>query len=205
MTDKPKKSIFKRWWFWAIIVILFIFIAAGSGGNNEQPQKVATLSSTQSNSVQQTGEQTSNDKTADTKQEEETPQYFKVGEIAELNGVKAIITSIEKPAGDEFNKPDEGKEFVLVNMTIENDSKNDISVSSILSFNAYVDDSAINEDLMAQSAKKGTTTMDGTISPGKKLSGCLGYQLPKGWKVLEIEFKPNAISDSKIVWKIDNK
>jgi hypothetical protein len=198
MADKPKKSIFKRWWFWAIIVVLVIFIAAGSGGNDSQPQKVTPTA------TQPSAAPTANDQ-ADNKEQQEMPTVFKVGETAELKGVKATVTGIEKPEGDEFNKPEEGKEFVIVNMTIENASNEEINVSSMLGFHAYVDDTAVNEDLWAQTVKEGSNTMDGTVAPGKKLNGSLGYQLPKGWKVLEIEFQPDAFSDDKIVWQLENK
>lgn len=37
--QKPKKSIFKRWWFWVIIVVLFLFVLIGMGGSSSRPSE----------------------------------------------------------------------------------------------------------------------------------------------------------------------
>ena len=37
--QKPKKSIFKRWWFWLIIVILFVFVLIGASGRSSKPSE----------------------------------------------------------------------------------------------------------------------------------------------------------------------
>lgn len=189
MAEKQKKSIFQRWWFWFIIVVAIIAIASASG--NDKPKKVGLTST-------QTQEQTQ-------KQSKETTQeFFKIGEIAETKQVKATITQMEKSQGTEFNKPSAGHEFVLLHMTIENVSDQEVNVSSMLNFDAYVDDSAINENLGAQISKEGTNTMDGTIAAGKKLTGVLAYEVPQGWKKLEIHYRPN-LSDTTIKWLIENK
>ena len=74
-----------------------------------------------------------------------------------------------------------------------------------MNFDAYVDDNAINEDLGAQISKDGTQTMNGTIATGKRLTGVLGYEVPKGWQKLEIHFGPGLLSDTVIKWLIENQ
>lgn len=37
--QKPRKSIFKRWWFWTIIVVLFVFILIGASGGTSKPSE----------------------------------------------------------------------------------------------------------------------------------------------------------------------
>ncbi|WP_424610914.1 DUF4352 domain-containing protein [Caldanaerobacter sp.] len=167
-------------------------IAIGSMGGKDTPKKVETSATSQKQQEQ-------------TKEQVKTPEFFKVGETAETKQIRVTITKIEKSTGSEFNKPAEGNEFVLVYMTIENKSEQEIVVSSMLNFSAYVDDNAINEDLGAQTVKDGNKTMDGKIAPGKKLSGVLGYQVPKGWKKLEIVYQPNVAADTKIKWVIENQ
>jgi preprotein translocase subunit SecF len=182
-------SIFKKWWFWVIVVI--IIIAVGSMGGKDTPKKTETTTTT----VTQAQEQNTTN----------TPEFFKVGETAETKQVRATITRVEKSQGSQFNKPAEGNEFVLVYMTIENKSDKEIVVSSMLNFSAYVDDNAINEDLGAITVKEGNKTMDGKVAPGKKLSGVLGYQVPKGWGKLEIVYQPDVAADTKIKWVIENQ
>lgn len=206
MSEKAKKPIFKRWWFWLIVVIAIIAIASVSG--NDKPRKeepaVTTGEQTQGQPQEQTQERTQEQGQAAEQPKEETPEFFKIGETAVTKKVKATITEMEKSEGDEFNKPADGHEFVLLHMTIENVSDQEIVVSSMLNFNAYVDDNAINENLAAQISKDGAKTMDGTIAAGKKLTGTLAYEVPKGWKKLEIHFKPDQFSDTTIKWLIEN-
>jgi len=189
---KPKKTIFKRWWFWTIIVILII--ALGSGCEEDKPKKAKKPIKAASSQGKDTVKPTP-----------EAPEFFKVGETAETKKVKAMVTGIEKPVGNAFNKPADGNEFVMVNIDIENISDEDLVISSLFSFNAYVDDTATDFSLLAQTAKDGTKTMDGKIAPGKKLSGSISYEVPKTWKQLEVHFEPEAFRDVKIKWNIENK
>ena len=189
MAEKQKKPIFKRWWFWVIVAVVVIGIA--SQGGDDTPKL----------SEEQGTAETASDTATD---EPETPEFFKLGETVETSKVKATITEMTKSEGSEFNTPEEGNEFVLLKMTIENISDNqELTISSILSFNAYVDDEALDESFSA--ILEGDKTMDGTIAPGKKLSGTLAYEVPKDWKEIEIHFEPEVWRDIKIKWKIENE
>jgi len=205
MSEKAKKPIFKRWWFWLIVII--VIGAITSAGGKDKPRKeepaVTTGEQTQGQPQEQTQERTQEQGQAAEQPKEETPEFFKIGETAVTQKVKAIITEIEKPEGNEFIKPAGGNEFVLLHMTIENVSDSEITISSIMSFNAYVDDSSINESLTAHATKDNIKTLDGTIAPGKKLTGVLGYEVPKGWQKLEIHFKPDH--NTVIKWLIENQ
>lgn len=41
---------------------------------------------------------------------------------------------------------------------------------------------------MGQNGKK---TLDGTVAPGKKLSGVIVYEVPSDWKELEVSYSPS--------------
>ena len=45
--------------------------------------------------------------------------------------------------------------------------------------------------------------LDGTIAPGKKMSGIVGYEVPADWKNMEIHFKDNVWSDNKFEFIIN--
>ena len=188
---KPKKQFYKRWWFIVLVIIIVIGII-GSGGEEDTPQKVAE-------EVTQTTSNTEEVVTVD----ESTEEFFYMGDVVETNKVRAIITGAERSEGSDFNKPADGHEFIIVNMTIENISDEEINVSSLLSFDAYVDDVVLNENFGAM--MEAGQTMDGTIAPGKKLVGSLGYEVPKDWKTLEIHFEPDVWDDVKIKWIINNE
>lgn len=39
--------------------------------------------------------------------------------------------------------------------------------------------------------KNGKKTLDGTVAPGKKLSGVIVYEVPSDWKELEVSYSPS--------------
>lgn len=197
MAEKQKKPIYKRWWLWVIVVVVIGAIA--SQGGDDTPKLSADQGASQGQ------EQAASGTTGDVSEgEAEAPEFFKLGETVETKVMKVTLTNMETSEGEEFLEPDEGNEFVLLDLTIENISDKDIVISSILGFNAYVDDSAMNEDYTAlTSAKK--ETMDATVAPGKKMSGTLGYQVPKDWKEIEIHYEPEVWKDIKIKWMVENK
>lgn len=195
--EKKKKPFYKRWWF--ILLAFIVIIGAIVGGGEEDVPKVADQPA-------ETTESTVNQEEPEEVQEQEVAQeFFAIGEVVETNSIRATVTGIEKPAGNQVNKPSEGHEFVIVNLTLENISDKELNISSLLGFNAYVDDTAINEDLGAQIAKEGSKTVDGTIAPGKKLSGILGYEAPVGWEQIEIHFEPETFGNTTIKWIITNE
>lgn len=185
---KKKKPLFKRWWFW-LLVIVIIGAIGSSGGDKDTPKETSSTKQ--------------HENKVETKKEEPKDEFYGIGEIAETKAIKATITDVEKSEGDQFNKPSDGNEFILININIENLSDNDIAISSVLSFNSYVDDESMNESISALMTKD-KKSLDGTMAPGKKLSGTLGYEVPKGWKEIEIHFEPEVFRDNKIKFKIQN-
>ena len=87
--------------------------------------------------------------------------------------------------------------FLLCEFSIDNQSDKDIAVSSIASFNAYVDDYSTNLSISAIIATD-KTQLDGAVAAGKKMTGVVGYEVPKGWKEIEIRFTPDFWSGNEI-------
>ena len=162
---------------WIVIVIVVIaIIGAIAGGGDDEPKKVGDA---------QKGEQ-GNSEVKDT---------FTVGEIAELDDVRVTLTNYQESNGSEWNKPADGKVFMLVEFEIENNSDEEVAVSSMLSFEAYVDDYAASLSLGAL-VENDETQLDGTVAPGKKMKGWIGYEVPTDWKKFEVQFIDSIWSDT---------
>ena len=69
-------------------------------------------------------------------------------------------------------------------------------------FDAYADDVKLSLSLSANIAFS-DGTIDGTISPGKKLVGYYACEVPKDTKFVELEAKSSWLSSSKAVFKFD--
>lgn len=129
-------------------------------------------------------------------------QTFSVGETAELNGVSVKFDSCTESNGSQFNTPDDGNVFLLCEFSIDNQSDKDIAVSSIASFNAYVDDYSKNLSISAIIATD-KAQLDGAVAAGKKMTGVVGYEVPKDWKEIEIRFTPDFWSGNEITFIVN--
>ena len=123
---------------------------------------------------------------------------YKIGETAELNGVRVTLVNVTESNGSDFNKPTDGNIFVLCEFEIENNSDKEINISSIMSFEAYCDDYTCTYSLSALLEKGNKNQLDGTVAAGKKFTGVIGYEVPVDWKTLEVKFTPDVWSDKVI-------
>lgn len=180
--QKIKKPIYKKWWFW-VIAALVVLYAIGRIGEDTTPPTANPPAQSQEPSVPASGESEVKEEPA--KVDEEIA-ITKPGEGIETKNFRLAVESVNKPKGNDFNKPASGKEFVEVIVLIENISEKDYVVSSMLMFEAYQDGFATHESLNAQIASPDISTLDGNLAAGKKLRGKLAYELPIDWKELEI-------------------
>ena len=122
---------------------------------------------------------------------------FKPGDTAAMNNITVNFVGVQTSTGSEYNTPADGKVFVLCEFEITNNGTADLAVSSIMNFQAYCDDYACEYSLGALMAKGDSAQLDGTVAPGKKMKGIIGYELPIEWQELEIIYTPDILSDSK--------
>lgn len=136
--------------------------------------------------------------------EPELKSSYAVGEVAEVKGLSATLLGVTESEGSEFNKPAEGKVYVLCEFAFENNSDSEVAISSALSFEGSCDGYTTSLSFGALVEKGDKEQLDGTVGVGKKFKGVIGYEVPENWKKLEIQFTPNVWSDSKITFIAEN-
>lgn len=184
-TCRKKQGGVGKWIAIGIVAFLIIGVAVG-GTDGETPEKVETKAVTE-----KVAESPSN--TKDTK--------FHTGETAELNDVRVTMTNFEENAGKEFVSPASGNVFALAEFEIENNTGSEISISSVLSFEAYADDYSLNYSLSAAMLKD--AQLDGTVAAGKKMKGWIGWEVPEDYQNVEIHFTDDVWSDHNFVFVYD--
>ena len=176
------------------IAVFFVLIGiVASSGDSDEPKKVENAD---------TGKvETSVDNKEDVKEEvKEEKNEFHVGETAELKGVSVKMINVTESTGSQFNTPTDGNVFVLCEFEIANNSDKEITVSSMMSFEAYCDDYTCTYSLGALLEKGNKNQLDGTVAAGKRFNGVIGYEVPADWNELEIRFTPNFWSGKDIVF-----
>ena len=112
---------------------------------------------------------------------------FALGETADLDNVTATLLSVEPHNG-----------YVLCEFEIGNNTSNDIGVSSLLSFDCYIDDYSTDLDLGALLLDTDKPQLDGAVASGKKMRGVVTFKAPSGWKEIEIHYHPSFWSKAII-------
>lgn len=120
-----------------------------------------------------------------------------IGDSAKLEDINITLLSMSESNGSEYNKPEDGNVFVLLEFLFENNSSEEVTISSIGNFDAYVDTYAVSisfEGLYEAGADK---TLDKVVSADKKLQGFVAYQVPTDWQEMEVNVTPDfSSSDS---------
>lgn len=182
-----------------LIVLAIIGAVAGSGDNT--PVKVEDAE--EKNSQSSTEGETEDNASESSDQTEDLEQTsFGVGETAEMNDIQVTLIGYEESSGSEYNAPSEGNVFMLINFEIANNSDTELNISSMMNFEAYADDYALNYSLNALLENDSANQLDGTIAAGKKMNGVIGYEVPADWSEMEIHFTDNVWSDGEFVFVI---
>lgn len=147
---------------------------------------------------------TPDDNNANNNSSSVSDKTFKLGDSVELKNVIVKFISVTESTGSQYNKPDEGNVFLLCEFEITNNSKEDLAVSSIMSFEAYCDDYTCEYSIGALMEKGSKDQLDGSVAAGKKMKGVVGYEVPANWKELEIQYTLNILYDDKIVFIATN-
>ena len=185
-----KKSLFSRWWFWVIVVIFyFIFSSIGKSEKAQTPQ------TTPDNGAKLVGTVQPFDGNTGVKKD---PETFGPGDQVELNGVVVTFNGITETRGSGYYTAPDNKIFVIAEFTVENNTGKDINISSVFGSDAYVDDYKTEQSMEAELGdpmeRHGLT---GTIAPGKKLNGIIGYEVSSQWQELEIRLKTDWYEGSR--------
>lgn len=135
------------------------------------------------------------------------------GEVALIGDFEMTLVEVKEIQGNnvpnEF-KPGEGNVYLLVYFEIKNTSTLDQQLSTMLQFTAYVDNYITTQSIWAKAIEiynsgNFVDTLDTSIASGRQIVGSIGYEVPKDWKLLEIEFTPNAFNVSqKAIFQVEN-
>lgn len=134
--------------------------------------------------------------------EKNSKREFEINETAVVDDIKININSVKKidkecfleygGACHSYTEP-ENDYFLLIDLTIENTGKEDLSISSMLSFD--LKDSNGEQGKYALLTKSITSQLDGTVMPGDKLKGQIAFDV-KNSDAYAFYFKDSLLSDS---------
>ena len=160
-----------------ILFVVIMVIGALSGGS--KPTK--------------TGDNNQNTQTVSNQDAQQTE--FKVGNVVKLGERELVVNSSRRTTSlGQFQQAKSGKEFVVVNITIRNNGKDEVS------YNPF--DFKLQDSNGAQESQTFGVLDDalnsGTLASGGKVTGSIPFEAPKGDKGLKLLFQPSFWSKDRI-------
>lgn len=126
-----------------------------------------------------------------------TQQVYAVGDQIEVKNRVLTVESVQRDysTGNEFDKPEDGKEYVLVTVKLENKGSDKISFN-IFDFKIK-DSSGTMRDSGFITVKNSLSS--GELAPSGKVEGNIPFEVTKGDTGLELVFEPSFWSDAVYV------
>lgn len=164
----------------AILIIFGVLLIVGAlSGGSDEPSKVGSVDPATA--------------TQPPKSE------FTVGDKVEMNDIVVTLVNISENNGGNYMVPQDGKVFIVCEFEIENNSDREIAVSSMMSFEAYIDDYSTQMNLSAMLSTE-KSQLDGSVAPGKKMNGVIGYEADADWASIEVRFTPDFWAGKDIIF-----
>lgn len=168
--QQPKKKK-KKGLIAAIVVIAVIVVIAAIanlGGNDDQPQAVNGSGNAAHN------------------EQVDTSKVFGINEPVKYKGLELSVTKVEKSNGDDFDKPKDGMEYVIVTVKYKNAGEEKISYNpydfKMLNSKGQITDQALT------SVDSSTSLSSGELAPGGEISGTIAFEQPKGDAGLKLQY-----------------
>lgn len=133
----------------------------------------------------------------DAAEETVNDENLKVGETVVFDGVEITLNELRLEAGGEYDTPDEGK-FVVANITVENTTGEEITVSSMLNFELKDDEGySYSTTFLLEGVK---AQLDGSVEAGGKLRGEIPFDVPEAERY-ELHYA-DPFKSGKAIWEV---
>ena len=136
----------------------------------------------------------SSDDNGDNNNKEVAKSVYEIGETATVEGINITVNSVRVSTGNDWSTPEEGKEFFVMDITLENTKDSDFSSSSLMCYKLK-DADGRDQDIEIFIDLNGT--LDTTVPSGDKASGEIAFEVPIGSE-LTLTFSPNLSKSVKI-------
>jgi len=148
----------------AVIMILALLITGCQV--EKQPTKIGDIG---------VSDQTSNEETPLTPQE----VIYEVGDIVSINNAVLVILGWDQPPGGDFNPPDEGKKYLVVDLMIANQGERSFNSSPVFQM-TLKDPSGQKYNINGKAnIASGSNTPNGEVNPGEVIRGKVGFHVPE--------------------------
>lgn len=165
-----------------------------SDSSNNKAQKVDSVS--QSNESNDTPDTQKPEEPQSEEQETEIDNKFVVGDVVETDNLRITFVSSSSYISDnQFIQPKDGYEYWEFEFRFENISDKDQSVSSMMDWECYADNTKVDQSWIGDD-----NGLDATLSSGRATQGKIYFEVPVNATDIEVEYDINFWKSDKIIF-----
>lgn len=173
----------KTFRIFAIFIILGLFLTGCQV--EKQPTKIGDIG---------ISDQSTNGETPGTPQE----VIYEVGDIISIDNAVLVVLGWDQPPGGDFNPPDEGKKYLVVDLMIANQGERSFNSSPI--FQMTLKDSSGQKYNINRKANiaSGSNPPNGEVNPGEVIRGKVGFHIPENLTNFIFVYEANLIGIGEV-------
>ncbi len=174
----------------AVIYLLGLFLLT-SCQMEKEPIKIGDLS---------TGNQTSSGEPSELPRE----TIYAVGDIISINETILVVLGWDQPLGGDFNPPDNGKKYLVVDLMIANQGKKSFNVSPAFQMTLK---SATGQKYNVNGKANiagGSNPPGGELNPGEVIRGKVGFHIPEDQAGFIFVYEVNLIGLGEVSINLGN-
>ncbi len=149
-----------------IIMTIFLMVCLAGCQVEQQPQKIGALDPSSqpdpesANQIQQ-------------------EVIYEIGDIISINDAVLVVLGWDQPPGGDFNPPEEGKKYLVVDLMIANQGEKAFNSSPVFQM-SLKSPSGLKFNINGKAnLASGSNQPNGEISPGEIVRGKVGFQVPE--------------------------
>ncbi len=128
---------------------------------------------------------------------------YTVGAIASSNGIELQITDFSRSKGSEEMKPSKNMEFLILNVTISNSTKETANLHSLSSFRLIADDKPVEYSAYVYEAEAANIKrLPESLEAGESFNGNICFEIPSKASNIILEYANPVWSSDKLVFDI---
>ena len=175
-TSQPKKKKTGLWIALGIVAVIIIAVAVSGGkGSSSMP---ASAGATASGTAQPKAGM---------------DKVYAVSEAASVDGCNMVVNGVTKSNGTEYDTPQSGNEYVIVNVTISNSGKENLAYNPFY-FKMQNSQGQIT-DMSFSSINQDTALNSGELAPGGTVTGTVVFEQPANDAGLVLQYQDNVFAD----------
>ena len=130
---------------------------------------------------------------------------YGVGEAVTIDDITITLTDVLQCGASSMYAPEDGNEFLILEFEIKNGSKEQLALSTMLSFSLQCDRQlySVSFEALAMAMFSGKMQLDTVVESGKTNKGVVGYEVPQNWKELYIEYKTEAYFGETVAFAVE--